>query len=343
MIADEQIHTIITGQLPNVTATSALIPLDGGNLNHVWRLESNPHNLIIKWAPPHIAANPEVPLSPQRIHFEAEALQLFSKENQLAQIASSGCRPPHLLYFSREHDLIIMEDVGAALSITEWTNNEGEVEVGRTLGQFIGQLHKETYAQSEFAERFHNSNIQQTRQQLQYNPAAEYLKKTGVVNVDSNLVQSKTKTLGQTLLEPGKCLVMGDLWPLSVLVDGGNLRLIDWEFAHYGRPLQDVGHFAAHCWMQAHANKEFTWGRQLWSYFWDGYRQALGNAFDELYDKQEFDSMATHIGAEIVVRAAGPFKQGYVYAGYNEKSRSIKEAAQKAVTLIVEDDISMLW
>jgi len=343
MTSEKQIHNIIAGQLPDFTANSALTLLDGGNLNHVWRLEGEPQNLIIKWAPPYIASNPEVPLSTDRIHFEAKSLELFSKGHQLTHITSSGCRPPHLLYFSREHDLIIMEDVGPAPSITEWIDAGGDITISQELGRFIGLLHNETYHQPELAGHFHNSDIQQTRRKVQYDPAAEYVSNTGRHSVDSNFIKSKTKTLGQKLLEPGKCLIMGDLWPPSILMGGGNLRLIDWEFVHYGRPLQDVGHFAAHCWMQAHANQQQGWGRQLWNYFWDSYRQALGNTFDELYDEQEWDNMATHIGAEILVRAVGPFKQGYVYEEYGRQARLIDEAAQKAVTMIESSYISPLW
>ena len=343
MISDQQIHEIIADQLPNFTANSALIPLGGGNLNHLWRVKGKSQNIIIKWAPPHIATNPDVPLSPERIHFEAQSLELFSKGSQLTHIASSKCRPPNLLYFSSEHDLIIMEDVGPALSIIEWINDGGELQISRTLGHFIGQLHKQTYGQSELGARFHNSDIQQTRQKLQYNPAAEYIKKTRVVNVDFNLISSKTKTLGKKLLEPGKCLTMGDLWPPSVLVDDGNLRLIDWEFAHYGRPLQDVGHFAAHCWMQGHTMDRLRWGKQLWNNFWNGYRAALGSSFDQLFDQQELGNMAIHAGCEMLVRVAGPFKSGYVYAEYDRQAPVIQEAVRKAISMIEQESFSILW
>jgi 5-methylthioribose kinase len=343
MISEEQIYTIIADQLHDFTPISDLIPLDGGNLNHVWRLEGNPQNLIIKWAPPYIAANPEISLNSDRIHFEAKALQLFSKGKKLAPIATTDVCPPKLYHYSPGHSFIIMEDVGTLPSITEWYRNTDNSNIGEELGQFIGQLHKNTQGRQKLGQHFHNLDIQQTRQQLQYNPAADYIKKTGVTNVDFNLIASNTKTLGQQLLKPGKCLTMGDLWPRSVLVDKDQIRLIDWEFTHYGRPLQDTGHFAAHCWMQGHATGEDVWAKALWNHFWNGYRAALGNSFDQLFDEQERDGMATHIGTEILVRAAGPFKQGYVYADYKPDTTLIKEATQKAVTLITSPHFSELW
>lgn len=346
MITEDQILDIIKEHLPAFEAGSELQSISGGNLNYLWRLEGRPYNLIIKWAPPHIAANPEVPLSPERIHFEARALDLFSDGHLLDSLATKEARPPALLHFEPERDLLIMEDLGPKPPIADWIRDGGDISVGTRLGRFIGKLHRQTLDHPKLIKQFNNQDIQQTRLNLQYNPAADYLRKTGLSDVDPNLVSKKTKALGQQLLEPGRCLVMGDLWPPSVRVADGQLRVIDWEFAHFGRPLQDVGHFAAHCWMQAHQSAspdERNRFKHLWKRFWETYRQQWGSLFGELFTAEERDAMATHIGAEIWVRAAGPFKQGYVYGPLPTEHTSIRQALCKATECITAAEPDELW
>ncbi len=346
MISEQHIFDIIQRHLPAFKASGELERISDGNLNHVWRLRGKEKNLIIKWAPPHIAANPEVPLSPKRIHFEAKALHLFERDNMLSLLASDNVRPPELLHFEEEADLLIMEDMGSQPSIAEWIINGGDGKVGTRLGRFIGKLHNCTLNTPALQQQFNNHDIQQTRLNVQYSPAADYLWKTGLRDVDSNLVSEKTKALGQELLEPGRCLVMGDLWPPSVLVDSGKLWLIDWEFAHYGRPLQDIGHFAAHCWMQSHmasSREQSESFKKLWNRFWTAYRQTLDEDCDNLLSDDETELMAIHAGAEILVRAAGPFKEGYVYGSLTAEDKAVREAGQQAVQLILDGNFSKLW
>lgn len=340
--AETQILSLVNRVLPDFSPTNDLQPLPGGNLNYVWRLQGKSGSLIIKQAPPFIASSPDVPLNPKRIHFEARALRLFKRDGALGTISSEQIRPPRMLHFDDELQLLIMEDIGAQSFITEWLVNNKNPEIGIKLGQFIGRLHKRTFQRKEFRDRFDNSDVQQTRLEVQYKPTADYAIRAGLTNTE--VIRSKTEALGKKLLSPGCCLVMGDLWPPSVLVKEGNVRLIDWEFAHYGRPLQDVAHFAAHCWMQAHTSpknkKQFF---KLWNHFWKSYQRALRRSFPQLFTAEEFADAATHIGAEILIRAAGPFKEGYVYQEFSPDEAMIKKAATKAGELILANDFSSLW
>ena len=51
--------------------------LDGGLLNHVWRVRAGAQSVVVKFSPEHIATAPQVPLSASRSVFEARALGLF--------------------------------------------------------------------------------------------------------------------------------------------------------------------------------------------------------------------------------------------------------------------------
>lgn len=346
MISKGRIFSILSEQFPAFGSNNGLIPLEGGNLNHVWRVKGREQSLIIKWAPPHIASNPDVPLSPKRLDFEAQALGLFAKGELLETMGTDQVRPPRRLYFNRQHHLLIMEDLGSLPSLSKWIQPEKDTEVGKKLGRFIGQLHKLTVNNEILGRQFNNEDIQQTRFTVQYDPADDYLSKAGLSGVDANRVSQKTKNLGQKLLEPGRCLVMGDLWPPSVLVNEGRLRIIDWEFVHYGRPLQDVGHFAAHCWMQAHSSsskERYEFFNKLWQNFWLQYQQTLGDTGQLLLSDDEMQNMATHAGAEILVRAVGPFQEGYVYEKLSPAHPTIQEATRKAKDLILSARLSALW
>lgn len=338
------IYELISSYLPGFEAESDLQKINGGNLNHVWRLEGKERSFIIKHAPPYIASNPDVPLSSERIHFEAKALSLFDTSGILNELASDSIRPPALEYYSKEHSLLIMEDVGELPELqSEINDTDSVVRMGETLGDFIGELHKRTFRSSELKDSFNNHDIQKTRNEVQYQPAADY---AGEVNESKNdALKSRMQKLGKELMQPGRCLVMGDLWPPSILVKRDKLRIIDWEFAHFGRPLQDTGHFAAHCWMQAHTSFSATQAQlwqKVWESFWQEYRRATGNIFPELFDHNEFSGMKIHIAAEILIRAVGPFKAGYVYNNFPSQHPKIKEAVKCAI-LTPDSKMTNIW
>lgn len=344
MISNKRIYALIAELLPHFERTDRLETISSGNLNHVWRLRGKSRNLIVKWAPPYIAANPELSLSPKRIHFEAKALTLFKENNLLVSLASEKIRPPSLLGYKAEDHFLLMEDIGRVPSLDRWLSESGDPAIGTTLGQFIGSLHRQTLDKPSLADQFDNRPIQQTRLQLQYKPADSYALKAGISN--THKLQAKTEALGQKLLGPGRCLVMGDLWPFSLLVIEDRIRIIDWEFAHYGHPLQDIAHLAAHCWMQAHAAASQTTKRtfkHFWDNFWNSYQEETGNHFNQLFDSRELKNAAIHTGSEILVRITGPFKEGYVYDSYPEDHPLIVQAGKKANKLILDEDFSLLW
>ncbi|MDX1638261.1 MAG: phosphotransferase [Balneolaceae bacterium] len=333
----DEIREMVARNLTGFTPVEPMQELRGGNLNHVWRLRGRKMSVIVKHAPPYIASKPDVPLNSNRIDFEARALRLFAPEQRLSGLADERVRPPKLLYHDPDSAILVMEDIGQKPGLDNGLYDlQEDGAAGRVLGRFIGRLHAETLASSRLREQFNNRPIQQSRFEVQYRPAADYA--AGVMDQDiEETVGGYTRMLGEMLLKPGRCLVMGDLWPPSVLVDGTTLRLIDWEFVHFGQPLQDTAHFAAHCWMQAHtapaAEKARQW-KKLWSSFWRAYQQASGDRIRDLQDNEVKRNMAIHTGAEILVRAAGPFKAGYVYGDYEADHARIREAIRVAAGLI---------
>jgi aminoglycoside phosphotransferase (APT) family kinase protein len=239
-----------------------------------------------------------------------------------------------------------MEDLGELPTLGWWlraadrdTVRERAPVLGQRLGTFIGTLHATTTNDAACADTFDNRPMQETRQAVQYQGVADMLK-TGNVP-DAEELGARAKALGEDLLGTGRCLTMGDLWPPSVLVADDALYLIDWELAHYGRPLQDVAHFLAHLWMQSHRAPSPAVANAVGSLrasFLDAYEHALENAAEALWPEQERRDAAIHFGAEILVRAVGPFQAGSLYDGLAPDHPAVEEAVTTAAQHLRGDE-----
>ena len=327
MVPDKtQMLQFVNRYLPDFEAHSDFEELSGGNLNLILRVRGKNGNVILKHSPPYIASSPNIPMNSNRLMFEAGALEAFLPGGRLSEICSEQVRPPDFLGYDKENSLLLMEDVSPAIQWFEVIQSgESGPESAISLGQFIGRLHSKTYSNTFFADRFNNQPVQETRFRVQYKLLSE---KLAARNDDiSRLAAERCKELGRILLQPGKCLLMGDLWPPSLLWSTNNkIRIIDWEFAHYGRPLQDLAHFCAHCIM--HQVVALPQQRELyfdiWKNMFEGYRKATDRLFTELMDSEEKQWFPVHTGAEILARTIGAFSEGYLFAGKKENGNSGK-------------------
>ena len=327
----EVVLSFVSNAIPGFLPTGKLEELAGGNLNYVWRVFGDGQSFVVKHAPPYIAKAPDIPISPQRILIEAAALRLFEKP-PLNGIVSDRLRPPRLIYADEKKHAIILEDLGNLPSL-DISGALGQ-NLGAELGAFIGKLHRFTYQNKAVAEAINNRPIQETRLEVQYSRIGPLLKDFGISNWAK--LGHRAQKLGEKYLAKGKCLIMGDLWPRSVLIGpkAGQARVIDWEFAHYGRPAQDVAHFLAHLWMLQHQvvseGRKREFGR-LQDAFLSSYLAATGPERALLFDEEETEGAAIHFGAEILARTIGSFQAGYLYEGLGHDHPKIKEALEVAV------------
>jgi 5-methylthioribose kinase len=362
----EQVLEHLKRRIPDLKAARQPEPLPGGYLNCVWRVPGRPEPIIVKVAPPHIAAMPNIPLDPGRIVIEARALAAFGPRGALADVASPVVRPPRLLDFDERAHVLVMEDVGTCPDLGAWLRQRGQdeesadgcslsAEIGRHVGRFIGTLHVRSHDDARLAELFDSRTIQRTRLEVQYQAVRDLCVRAGLP--DAAALGSKAVALGNLLQEPGLCVIMGDLWPPSILVtdeaDGRHpadsrhpgIRIIDWELAHFGRPSQDVGHLVAHLWMHIHRapteradskhpadNKHPSAARARAALqgFLTAYRSALGDKFTDLFGATGREESAVHLGAEILVRTVGAFQDRYLYEGLPPYDPIIQEAVQAA-------------
>jgi 5-methylthioribose kinase len=266
-------------------------------------------------------------------------MSVLGKGGALQAISSADIRPPHLYSLDETNHLILMEDVGNSPDLGKWLkepHTQAEAQaIGNSLGQFIGTMHRVSAWQPALASVFDNHTIQRTRLEFHYGNIQTYAQRAGLA--DAPELGKRAVWLGEHLLQPGTCLIMGDLWPASIFVLETGLRVIDWELAHFGRPSQDVGHLAAHLWMYAHRLPDpqaAANARTMLEHFLGAYRAALGEEFSAIFGKNGVEESSTHFGSEIFARTVGVFQKDYLYDDLSYDHPAIQEAIQNAATHI---------
>ncbi len=317
-----------------IVDSSPLEELRGGRLNFVWRLQSTTgKSFIIKHAPPYVASVPDIALDNSRIVFEADILKAFQFRSELNQLIGFGVRPPEFLGNDHRKHLLLMEDVGSGPDLLQAVrlSDYNFASYGRDLGAYIAQLHAQTYQSKWFAENFANLPVQQTRLQVQYNGCLEFCRRARMP--DAEKIGTWCRQLGEKLNTVGKCLIMGDLWPYSILLGRKEIRLIDWELTHFGRPAQDVAHLAAHLWMMIHrASKQSQKDRigRFRQSFIESYFKGVAKQTPQLITEEDERDFQIHFGAEILARTLGSFQKNYLYDGLSPKHPVIQEATEEA-------------
>jgi len=320
-------------QIPGFQFDGSIESVEGGLLNHVFRLSGEPNSIIAKYTPPYVASNHEIPLDPGRQDLEAGALDLFRKNNLLFSLLTGYLRVPQLIAHDSERHILFMEDAGpGTISLDQLLHPEsGDKKLGTVLGNFIAELHAKTSGNTRLARSMNNTSIQKTRYMVQYQPSAHYFLKAGIADYES--LGRQLELLGREFLRPGICLIMGDLWPRSLIWNGNSWYLIDWEFSHYGSPAQDTGHMLAHLWMLEHRSadpkraKRFT---EIRNAYLETYQEKIENLNPTLFATDIKKRAVLHAAAEILARTTGAFQDGYVYAGLESDDPAVQEAVQKA-------------
>lgn len=338
----EELRAWLKTHVPEVELLGAPEPLTGGLLNHVWKIPASPAPIVVKWSPPHIASAPEIALAPSRSGFEARALASFVHVPELAAILSpsstaAAMTPVHvpaLLAAIEDPWVIAIPWIDARGDLSETSTSRGFEADARALGAFIARLHTASAANPELMTSLNNIEVQRTRAEVQYNALAAWLDEHERgdgrgASPQRRDAAARLRALGQRFLKPGRCLIMGDLWPRSILVSARDtLVIIDWEFAHFGHPAQDVGHLCAHLWLAWCREPSERWPAQIEA-FVTSYRE---HAPELARDDALWSTASEHFGAEILARTVGAF------ADPTFTDEMIARAVEVASSAITESD-----
>ena len=282
-------------------ARSSLVACQGGLVNQVWRVcDPSGRTFILKRAADHLASAPDVVLDRDRQRVEALALE------RVWPLLAPELAVPAKLAYDPAQGMLAMQDMGQAPALDVWLGRSGEdqaVALGRALGQALGRLHARSACSPAWALDMAQPSIQRTRAAIQYDALASWSGRHGVA-LSASLIQ-RASALGQRLLEPGVALIMGDLWPPSILV-AATPALIDWEFAHWGRPEQDLGHLIAHLALARAlgARQAPKLGCALLERWADSARE---HGLDPRIAHEAMRWGVTHASCEVLIRVLGPF------------------------------------
>ena len=136
---------------------------------------------------------------------------------------------------------------------------------------------------------------------------------------------------------------MGDLWPPSVLVAGDKLRIIDWEFAHFGFPFQDSAHLFAHLYMLevVQTDEAIRFDIRLFRrLFYENYHRETASFFTG----QQADWLfPVHVGGEILMRLLGPFQKGYLFEKMDPAHPLLQQLIEGASRAILDEELETFF
>ena len=151
----------------------------------------------------------------------------------------------------------------AVLWESELAEGKIDLQIASQCGELLATVHNETRDQSQIKALFKDTKA---FEQLRIEPNHDHVVKNFP---DLNKgIKAQTKRLKKD----GYCLVLGDLRPRNVWINGGQLYLVDFATAHYGHPSFDLGFYAADMCVKAIQNSlQKAAYLEAINVFWKGY------------------------------------------------------------------------
>ena len=276
---------------------SAASEIGDGNLNLVFRVGDGRSSVIVKQALPYLRfAGESWPLTRHRARIEAEAISTHAR-------MAPGILP-ELIHFDEAMSALVLEDLCAHQSWREALIAGDDVSgvagpVGRysarvLLGTLDGAL--SAGERAALQERFVYSELCLVTEDLvftaPYHGSVTNRFDPAIADLAAGLTRDDALKEAAAELRAGfrtraEVLLHGDLHSGSVMIDHGNPRIIDLEFAYFGPAGFDAGSLLAHlaiAW-QAHAAQ----GRDAYCRVVDdcaaGYWTAFADESRRLWDR----------------------------------------------------------
>lgn len=260
---------ILTGGLTNHTARATFLEpkscigtaaLERNGMQYILK------SVVLKHAPPFLAADPSWPMSTDRQLVEKRALQIlagddieFPETKRLVRGGEAEVHIPKLIWHDEESNVLWIEDLGKmntlseVLLVEEETDLETNIEkVAAELGAFLFKFYSTTsnpptsfiadMAKVSDRSRIHNFLV---------DAALTNLRGAGVE--DAKILSERVRDSfdKSDAADVTKCLGMGDFWPENILVDLGDpdniapikCGLVDWEYFGVSDAPSELGMF----------------------------------------------------------------------------------------------------
>lgn len=224
-----------------------------GNMNCTLRVTSGRNSWILKQARPWVAKYPQFAAPWDRALRELEFYRL------VAGVPTVARRMPRLLVADAAARLLVMEDVGAGSdlgvvycggSLTEAMVTELAAYLGALHAALRGQVPPGGFANREMRALNHTHMFHlplEPDNGLDLEGLLTGLGAAAQPLLADTAYVAAVRRLGEDVyLADGDCLLHGDFFPGSVLATPAGPKVIDPEFAFFGRPEVDVGVFLAH-------------------------------------------------------------------------------------------------
>jgi aminoglycoside phosphotransferase (APT) family kinase protein len=312
-------YLVERGLLPDADVT--VEALSGGVSNDVLAVGAGGVELVVKQALPRLRVADEWLATPNRIEREAQALSVAG--------ALTPGAVPEPVHLARDLHLLVMTRAapGARTWKADLLGGRVDAAVAASLGALAGRWHAATADDPATAGTFVDL---EAFVQLRVDPYHR------TVASRTPGLAARIEDLAGELLAPERrcCLVHGDLSPKNVLVDAPGLWVIDWEVAHFGNPVFDLGFVLCHLACKAvHRPAGATSLATAAATFLDAYAHVA----PELRCRTGDAELAAHTAALMLARADGKSPVEYLDEEGRERLRDLAGQVLRATRPGVED------
>jgi len=233
-------------------------PLGDGSKNRVYYVSSSSQSWIIKQAHARVQIKERWSIDRKRIFTEVNCIEV------LRQFLPPEVIPEPIVEDRTDYiSITTAPPKNAVLWESELADGKIDLQIAAQCGELLATVHNETKDQPQIKTLFKDIKA---FEQLRIEPHHDH-----VINNFSDLkkaIQAQTKRLKKE----GQCLILGDLRPRNVWVNGTQLYLVDFATAHYGHPSFDLGFYAADMCVKAMQNSlQKAAYLEAINVFWNGY------------------------------------------------------------------------
>ena len=284
-------HLIGLGSLDDGEMLTGCAVAGDGNMNCTLRVSTDRRSIIVKQARPWVEKYPQFEAPWERVLREAEFYR------RVVGAPKAAGMMPKLLACDEAHHLLVLEDLGEGGDYRSCYHGDvWELTTLQALAGYLSALHRtpKTGKFTNVAMReLNHAHIfivpLQPDNGLDLEAIQPGFREAAVALLDDEPYRLEVQSLGERVyLTDGPCLLHGDFFPGSLVRTEQGPRVIDPEFAFFGRPEFDVAVFLAHLHLAKQSN--------MTEIFLDRYQRP------EQYDEHLQEQL---VGVEIMRRLMG--------------------------------------